>query len=80
MQVTIMVRTKEVDFVTTVRISDRCPKCGGKRGKTHPGFAYDGSIRKSVDCWDNPCGHLDTYGAVWEEAKTNGMNKDNVWM
>ena len=55
----------------TVTISDYCPKCGKKRGidTIHKGFSYDGSLRLVVDCWDNPCGHVDMYSEVREEVK-----------
>ena len=55
----------------TVTISDYCPKCGMKRGTDtlHKGFSYDGSRRLVVDCWNNPCGHVDKYSEVREEAR-----------
>ncbi len=55
----------------TVTISDYCPKCGKKRGidTIHKGFSYDGSRRLVVDCWTNPCGHVDKYSEVREEVK-----------
>jgi len=46
-----------------------CPKCGQERGKTYPyRFCEDGEWF-TVDRWDNPCGHLDTYGEAYHEAK-----------
>ena len=60
-------------FSMTVTISDYCPKCGKKRGinTIHKGFSYDGSRRLVVDCWTNPCGHVDKYSEVREEVKQN---------
>ena len=60
-------------FKMTVTISDYCPKCGKKRGVNtiHKGFSYDGSRRLTVDCWTNPCGHVDKYSEVREEVKQN---------
>lgn len=57
-------------FKTTVKIFDYCPKCGKKRGTDtiHKGFSYDGSLRLTVDCWSNPCGHIDKYSDVRQEA------------
>lgn len=53
----------------TVEIADTCPKCGKKRGfKRWRGFSYDGSRRLHVDCWENECGHLDTYSEVRVEV------------
>lgn len=55
--------------LTTVEIADTCPCCGGKRGKPHlERFCEDGEWY-SVSVWSNPCGHVDKYGAVIEEAR-----------
>ena len=58
-------------FSMTVTISDYCPKCGKKRDidTIHKGFSYDGSRRLVVDCWTNPCGHIDYYEDVREEVR-----------
>lgn len=58
-------------YSMTVTISDYCPKCGKKRGvdTIHKGFSYDGSRRLVVDCWTNPCGHIDYYSDVREEVR-----------
>lgn len=45
-----------------------CPACGGPRGEPEPGLSYDGSLRLAVDVWTNPCGHVDKYSAVRQEA------------
>ena len=60
-------------YKMTVTISDYCPKCGKKRGvdTIHKGFSYDGSLRLAVDCWENPCGHVDKYSEVREEVKNS---------
>lgn len=55
-------------YLTTLKISDYCPVCGEKRGTTVKGFSYDGSRRLVVDCWENPCGHVDKYCDVRAEA------------
>lgn len=52
----------------TVEISDRCPVCGGPRGKPYETISYDGSRRLAVDGWKNPCGHVDKYSDVRKEA------------
>lgn len=46
-----------------------CPVCGQSRGEIFKGRSYDGSLWLNVDCWNNPCGHVDKYSAVREEAK-----------
>jgi len=61
-------------YSTTVKISENCPVCGERRGDVYKGFSYDGSRRLVVDCWENPCGHIDKYDAVRKEAKENGLN------
>lgn len=55
-------------YSMTVTISATCPKCGGPRGETYKGFSYDGSLRLVVDCWKNPCGHVDYYEDVRKEV------------
>ena len=58
-----------------VRLVWVCPQCGGPRGAPIKGISYDGSRRLyDVDLWENPCEHVDAYGAVREEAHTNGLN------
>jgi len=52
-----------------------CPVCGQERGKPQQTRSYDGSRILYCDGWANPCGHVDKYEAVKEEAKNNGMNK-----
>lgn len=51
----------------TGEILTTCPVCDGPRGDVYPGFSYDGSLRLGVDCWQNPCGHVDRYPAVRQE-------------
>jgi hypothetical protein len=70
MKVTIPATAEHQGFYSiTVEISDFCPVCGGKRGKVFDGISYDGSRRLHVDCWNNPCGHIDKYCDVRKEAK-----------
>jgi hypothetical protein len=55
----------------TIDIPDACPKCGERRGvRRWEGFSYDGSRRLVVDCWENECGHVDTYRDVRLEWAT----------
>jgi uncharacterized protein (DUF983 family) len=53
--------------VVAIDISNRCPVCGGPRGRVFPALAYDGSIRMEVDRFDNPCGHIDKYENLLKE-------------
>lgn len=80
MTVTIPACEQHEGFASmTVTISDYCPKCGKKRGvdTIHKGFSYDGSRRLVVDCWTNPCGHIDKYSEVREEVKRNKEIEEN---
>jgi len=76
MTVTIPARVEHDGFDSIrVKISKRCPVCGEQRGNPYSGFSYDGSRRLPVDCWENPCGHVDKYAAVRKEAAENGLNE-----
>ena len=55
-------------YAVTVEIADTCPTCGGPRGEPFEGFSYDGSRRLNVSQWVNPCGHVDYYSDVRQEA------------
>ena len=55
-------------FTRTVTLSWRCPVCNGPRGEVRPAVSYDGSRRLNCDGWSNPCGHIDKYASVREEA------------
>lgn len=58
----------------TVRLIWRCPVCGEPRGTISTVESYDGSRKLSCDGWINPCGHVDKYTKVVEEAKNNNLN------
>lgn len=46
-----------------------CPVCGSPRGEAFGGISWDGSRRLSgIDAWINPCGHVDKYSDVRNEA------------
>lgn len=51
-----------------------CPVCGEPRGEVKQARSYDGSRILHCDGWSNPCGHIDKYDAVREEARQNGLN------
>ena len=73
MKVTIPSRQDHMGiYEVTAEISDKCPKCGAKRGsKIWNGFSFDGSRRLAVTQWENECGHTDTYEAVRKEIAEN---------
>lgn len=54
--------------VRNVVIAAACPVCGGPRGTPSSQHQHDDGATYYVDCWDNPCGHVDTYEAVLIEA------------
>lgn len=52
----------------TVEISDTCPRCGRPRGEVRwERYCEDGEWY-SVNRWQNPCGHSDSYASVLREA------------
>ena len=51
-----------------------CPVCGEPRGEPHPVLSYDGSLRMIVHGWFNPCGHVDKYNDLRNEAINNKLN------
>ncbi len=57
--------------VVTVTVAARCATCGGPRGHDTLTWAEftDGGVEFTVDRWTNPCGHLDTYDAILQEAR-----------
>jgi hypothetical protein len=56
-------------YSKAVEIADNCPTCGKRRGTPYDyNFCEDGEWF-SVDKWDNPCGHLDTYRECLKEAR-----------
>lgn len=50
--------------VRTITIPTTCPVCGGPRGETREHRFNDDGDWKTVDRWDNPCGHVDVYDVV----------------
>ncbi len=71
MKARIIVRTNggwTVNIVE-VEISDFCPICGEKRGEPKNYNFYENDESFSCDTWNNPCGHIDFYKDVLEEAK-----------
>jgi hypothetical protein len=56
-------------FPATIEIGDFCPECGKPRGKPYPYRFHEDGEWFTVDRWDNPCGHKDTYEDAWKESK-----------
>jgi hypothetical protein len=52
-----------------VKVKWICPECGEKRGDVYQTWIMDGSYRVHCDGWKNPCGHIDPYWKVLEEAQ-----------
>lgn len=55
--------------VVTVRISSRCPRCGGPRGEGVPHRFHEDGDWYVVDTWTNRCGHVDMYEDVLREHR-----------
>lgn len=49
----------------TREISDKCPVCGGPRGKPEPNSYCEDGEWHILDNWTNVCGHLDKYQDVY---------------
>ena len=62
-------------YTITVELEWRCPVCGGPRGDVRRVLSYDGSRRLECDGWTNPCGHVDKYWAVRQEAKQLAVSR-----
>lgn len=58
--------------VRTAVIDDNCPQCGGPRGEPQGLNQHEDGIWYRVQIWDNPCGHVDSYRKVVQEAKAHG--------
>lgn len=65
----------EGHYKKTVTLKWTCPICGGPRGEPFEGLSYDGSLRMTVHRWENPCGHIDAYSDIREEARNNPYNE-----
>jgi hypothetical protein len=61
-------------ILRTVTISDHCPTCGGPRGEATKRPFYEDGVTFALDCWKNPCGHIDTYSNVLKEAADAILN------
>jgi hypothetical protein len=69
MIVTIPARAQHEGVLSvTVEISNTYPQCGRERGEPGTVRSYDGSRILYCDGWSNPCGHVDKYSAVRDEA------------
>ena len=62
-------------YPMTITIGDNCPKCGGARGFPYPFCFHEDGEWITVDKWDNPCGHIDTYHATLLEAGIRAEEK-----
>lgn len=58
--------------VRTATISAFCPLDGQRRGQPKRVHQCEDGIHYWVDCWSNPCGHVDYYTDVLEQAAQSG--------
>lgn len=56
-------------YPLTIEIAGFCPICQCKRGKPYSYRFCEDEQWFTVDKWENECGHLDTYGDVYQESK-----------
>jgi len=54
-------------YPVKIEIADNCPVCGAKRGDPHPRSYCEDGEWYTVDNWENPCGHIDTYQMAYRE-------------
>ena len=59
---TIITRTVTVPWV--------CPQCGGPRGEIHGMNMCEDGDYAWMNVWGNPCGHIDMYPDVIDEARS----------
>lgn len=59
-----------------VTISAFCPACGGRRGTPQGQNSCDDGAFYWVQTWKNPCGHVDMYADVINEAR--GITTETV--
>lgn len=52
-----------------IEIGNCCPICGGERGKPYSYRFHEDGDWFVVSKWDNPCGHVDTYGECLKESR-----------
>lgn len=52
----------------TITIPAFCPDCGGRRGSPRGVNQCDDGEWYWVQIWENPCGHVDLYSRVIQEA------------
>ena len=62
--------------LTTVTVPWICPVCAGPRGPVVRTTSYDGSRQLGCDGWTNPCGHVDLYATVRQEANEPRVARD----
>ena len=81
MKVTVMYRNNWFGgdgwtyYPKTIEINATCPKCGQPRGNPiSKRFCEDGEWF-DIDCWVNPCGHVDMYKDCLLESEKNDQTK-----
>ena len=55
--------------VKAVEIADNCQVCGKKRATPVLRHFHEDGHELMLSCWENPCGHLDSYAACLLEAE-----------
>lgn len=66
--------------VRRVTIADTCPVCDGPRGEPQPYSFYEDGEWYEIHKWVNPCGHIDYYDAVLQEARVLATQTSGYWL
>jgi hypothetical protein len=64
--------TKPVTRTVTISAFCQVPDCGQRRGEPGGLSSHDDGASYWVQVWANPCGHVDSYADVVEEASQRG--------
>ena len=56
-------------IIRAVTVDWTCPVCGGPRGEPRGYNFYEDGDTYHCHRWDNPCGHVDLYEIVINEAQ-----------
>ncbi|MDH5436190.1 MAG: hypothetical protein OEX83_05465 [Gammaproteobacteria bacterium] len=59
----------EIVAVSMVEIFEFCPVCKGPRGQVMTRLFWEEQKVFECDGWQNPCGHIDNYDQVKNEAR-----------
>lgn len=56
-------------YPVEIEILNNCPQCGGPRGSVVASEYREFGHNYTLDNWENPCGHIDTYEDAYRESE-----------